>query len=306
MTVFQTATLYFRISRPNQLLLIAAVYGWGVLVALTLPGSQFDPNLIVAGLLPLLFVSASIHYANEYADYETDALTVRTRYSGGSGAMQDHHAPPATALKAAWLSLIIGISGAIILVLTGSLPPVTIPILALGAFGGWMYSLKPLALAWRGWGELTNAFLGAMLLPVFGYAVISTRIDWRIILLTLPFALLAFNNLLATTWPDRSADGAVGKFTLATRWPASRLRTLYFLTWLGAFLALILLYSRILPAPIFWASLLILPAVIWSDRTYTRQNSPFPTVFVMVLFLLIQIAGWSIMLAYPSAFSLPG
>ncbi len=255
----------------------------------------------MAGLLPLLFVSASIHYANEYADYETDALTVRTRYSGGSGAMQDHHAPPATALKAAWLALIIGISGVIILVVTGSLPLVTLPILVLGAFGGWMYSLRPLALAWRGWGELTNAFLGGMLLPVFGYAVLSARIDWRIILLTLPFALFAFDNLLATTWPDRSADRQVGKCTLATRWSTGRLRTLYFLIWVGALLVMVFLNGRILPAPIFWASALILPAVIWADRTYTRQRSPFPSVLVMVLFLVIQIAGWLVMLAYPSA-----
>ncbi|MGB3713687.1 MAG: prenyltransferase [Candidatus Promineifilaceae bacterium] len=306
MKVYQTANFYFRMSRPSQLLLIAAVYGWGVLVALTLPGSQIDPMLIMAGLPPLLFVSASIHYANEHADYETDALTLRTRYSGGSGAMQDLHASPETALKAAWLSLIIGISVAVFFVASGLLPLVTFPILILGAFGGWMYSLRPLALAWRGWGEATNAFLGGMLLPVFGYAVLSARIDWRIILLTLPFALFAFDNLLATTWPDRSADRQVGKFTLATLWSTGRLRTLYFLTWLGAFQVLILIHGRILPTPIFWASLLILPAVVWSDRTYTRQHSPFPSVLVMVLFLVIQIAGWSVMVAYPSVFNASG
>jgi 1,4-dihydroxy-2-naphthoate octaprenyltransferase len=304
MTAYQTANFYFRMSRPSQLLLIAAVYGWGVLVALTLPEADFDLTLIVAGLLPLLFVSASIHLANEYADFETDALTVRTPFSGGSGAMQDYHRSPLAALKAAWISLIIGILFAFLLVAGGILPVVSLLVLLFGAFGGWMYSLRPLTLAWRGWGELTNAFLGAMLLPIYGYVVLSARIDWRIILLTLPFALFAFDNLLAVTWPDKAADRQVGKFTLATRWSTGRLRTLYFFVWGGALAVLVLISGRILPTPIFWASMLIVPFVIWADRSYTEQRSPFPSVFVMVLFLFIQIAGWTAMLAYPSVLDL--
>jgi 1,4-dihydroxy-2-naphthoate octaprenyltransferase len=301
MSLYQSVTLYFRMSRPDQLLLVAAVYGWGVLVALSLPESEFDPVLIVAGLAPVLFVSASIHYANEYADYETDALTVRTRFSGGSGAIEELHAPPTSALHAAWLSLIIGGVVAVILVIAGPLPLVTLPILALGAFGGWMYSLRPLALAWRGWGELTNAFLGGMLLPVIGYAVLTGRIDWQIILLTLPFALLALTNLLATTWPDRAADRQVGKYTLATRWAARRLRRLYFLVWVTAFVTVLLIHGRIMLPAIGWATLLLLPVMIWANWAYTRQESPFPTVLVMLLYLAIQIIGWTILVAFPDA-----
>jgi 1,4-dihydroxy-2-naphthoate octaprenyltransferase len=301
MSLYQRVTLYFRMSRPDQLLLVAAVYGWGVLVALALPDAELDPVLIVAGLVPVLFVSASIHYANEYADYETDALTVRTRFSGGSGVIQELHAPPMTALNAAWLSLIIGGLGALILVITGPLPLVTLPILALGAFGGWMYSLRPLALAWRGWGELTNAFLGGMLLPVIGYTVLTGRIDWKIILLTLPFALLALTNLLATTWPDRAADRQVGKFTLATRWSTRHLRRLYLLLWISAFVTVLLIHGRIMPPAICWATLLLLPVMIWASWAYTRQESPFPTVLLMLMYLAIQIIGWTIFVAFPDA-----
>lgn len=304
MSVSRSAILYFRMSRPDQLLLITAVFGWGVLVALTLPESRFDPALIMAGLLPLLFVSASIHYANEYADYETDALTVRTPFSGGSGALRDYDASPKTALTAAWVTLLIGLMFAVALYVIGSLPFVVLPILTLGAFGGWMYSLGPLALGWRGWGEVTNAFLGGMLLPVMGYAVLSARVDWRIILLTLPFALLTFDNLLATTWSDKSADQQVGKYTLATQWTTGRLRKIYLLAWAGASLVLVLSHDRFLPAPICWACALILPTVIWADRSYTRKHSPFPSVLVMVLFLFIQLAGWTAMIMLPEAFNL--
>jgi 1,4-dihydroxy-2-naphthoate octaprenyltransferase len=308
MNTIQSLKLCFRMSRPNQLLLIVFVYGWGAAIAIAsqqLDNSYSDLTGAILALIPLLLISASIHFANEYADHETDALTVRTLYSGGSGALSDYGADPKKALKAAWVSLITGSVAAVLLFAFGLLPLVALPILALGAFGGWMYSLRPLALAWRGWGEVTNAFLGAMLLPVLGYAVVTAQIDQQIILLTLPFALLAFNNLLATTWPDKSADRQVGKLTLATRWTTVRLRTIYLAAWVAALLTLILTHGQILPPPICWACIAIFPLVIWADRTYTKQHSPFPSVMVMVLFLVVQLTGWLAIIALPGAFTFP-
>jgi 1,4-dihydroxy-2-naphthoate octaprenyltransferase len=299
MTVPDSLRLYFRMSRPDQLLLVAAVYGWGVLIALVMTGNSLSAVPIFAGMVPLILVSASIHFANEYADYATDALTIRTPYSGGSGALSDYNASPTTALKAAWISLLAGLAIATLLVAVGTLPLVALPILVLGAFGGWMYSLRPLALAWRGWGEVINAFLGAMLLPLLGYAVVAGQIEWQIILLVLPFTLLAFLNLLATTWPDRAADRQVGKYTLAVRWSVRGVRRLFLLVSGLAILALLSLHGWLLPELIWWLSLLILPALFWAARAYTRQQSPFPTVFVMLLFLGIQIAGWLVVLAFP-------
>lgn len=306
MTVLDTLRLYCRMSRPDQLLLIVAVYGWGVLIALAVTDNSFSAVPIFAGLLPLILVSASIHFANEYADHETDALTVRTPYSGGSGALSDYNASPIVALKAAWTSLLIGLAIAILLIAAGALPLVVLPILVLGAFGGWMYSLRPLALAWRGLGEVTNAFLGAMLLPILGYAVVAGQVEWQIVLLVLPFTLLAFLNLLATTWPDRAADRQVGKYTLAVRWSVRRLTRLYLLVSGLAILVLLSLLDWLLPELIWWLSLLILPALFWAARAYTRQRSPFPTVFVMLLFLGIQIAGWLAVLTLPGFTQVPG
>ena len=43
--------------------------------------------------------------------------------------------------------------------------PIAVHVLSLGAFFGWMYSVRPFALAWHGWGEVDNAALGGVLLP---------------------------------------------------------------------------------------------------------------------------------------------
>jgi 1,4-dihydroxy-2-naphthoate octaprenyltransferase len=85
----------------------------------------------------------------------------------------------------------------------------------LAALLGWGCSLLPFAQAWRGWGELINAFLGALLLNVFGYVILSARVDSVVFTAVVPFTLLAFINLLGTHWPDRKADVIVGKNTLA-------------------------------------------------------------------------------------------
>ena len=166
-----------------------------------------------------------------------------------------------------------------------------------------MYSLRPLALAWRGWGELANAFLGGMLLPAWGYSVQAAQVDWRIFLLSLPFMLHVFNNLLATTWADRQADHHVGKFTLATRWPADRLRTLYYLVVTAAYLTLFLIGGWLLPYVFVWLTMLLLPLAIWAGHVYTRQHSPFPSVLVMVQFLIIQLGGCLMMLLRPAVFA---
>ena len=279
-------------SRPSQLLLIALVFGFGTTIALG-SGSTFNWVTCLYGLLALIPASASVHYANEYADYETDLLTERTTFSGGSGALQGSGLPRRLALISAWAALFMGIT----LVSTGWGPGLlyatAIVTLVLGTFCGWMYSLRPLAFAWHGWGELVNPVLGGILLPIYGYSVQTGRIDATILSASLPFGMLAFLNLLATTWPDREADALVGKRTLATRWSSNQLRLLYWVAAAGYF-AVIILFLRmaILPPLAAWSSFLVTPLVVWGGLTYTRRRSPFPSVAAMVLLLMIQTAAW--------------
>ena len=72
----EVAYVLWRMARPTHLRLIAFVYLLGATMAMAL-GAAFDAQLLVFGLVVLLLVSSSVHYANEYADYETDALTQR-------------------------------------------------------------------------------------------------------------------------------------------------------------------------------------------------------------------------------------
>jgi 1,4-dihydroxy-2-naphthoate octaprenyltransferase len=285
-------------SRPDQLLLVVAVYAMGATIAVA-RGAPLSADAALAGLAALVPTAASIHYANEYADYETDALTDRTPFSGGSGGLHAARLPrrlarDATLVTAALAALVAG--G---LWVTGSLPTVAVAVLAVSAVLGWGYSLPPLALAWNGLGELDNAVLGGLLLPHYGAAALAGTFELAVCLAVLPFTALVFVNLLATQWPDRRADAAVGKRTLPTRWSPGRLRAAYLAGVVVAFGSLAALWGRVLPPLVAGATLLALPFVVWGAVTYTHDEWPFPTVAAMVVAAVAQLVAWAVVAGLP-------
>ena len=280
----------FETSRPSQLLLILGVYFFGTKVAIA-GGATLSVPAVVAGVAVLMPLSASIHYANEYADYETDALTARTPFSGGSGALQRTGLPQTVPLAAAVATLAIGAVLTIVFAAIELLSLAAVAILAVSVVLGWQYSVGPLKLAWRGLGELDNALLGGLLLPVYAAAVIDGPLGF-VALAAVPFFLLVLLNLFATQWPDREADRQAGKRTLAVRWSPRRLRYSYVTIALLAAVSLAFLATYLLPTVVVVASLPVAPLVGWGAYGYTRRRVPWPSVSAMVGLLILQTAGW--------------
>lgn len=83
---FVTARAVAQMSRPEQVVLIAAVYGLGVVAASDSITDPTDGSVLI-GLAAVMLTAVSVHVINEYADVETDALTRRSAFSGGSGAL---------------------------------------------------------------------------------------------------------------------------------------------------------------------------------------------------------------------------
>ncbi len=286
----QQVMVLFETSRPSQLLLIIGVYLFGIKIALGY-GATLSVWHAVAGAVVLLPVAASVHYANEYADYETDAATDRTPFSGGSGALHRAGRSPMFALHAASVSLAFGLALTATAVIFGWLSLQAVAILGFIAVFGWQYSVGPLQLAWRGWGELTNALLGGLALPVYAGAVVGSRIG-LVALASIPFFLVVLLNLFATQWPDREADANAGKRTLAVQWPARRLRIVYVSIAVLAGVSLVLLSVTVLPPLVALASLPVAPLLVWGAYGYTKRHVPWPTVSAMVALLVLQMAAW--------------
>jgi 1,4-dihydroxy-2-naphthoate octaprenyltransferase len=287
-------------SRPSQLLLIAGVYALGVKIALV-NGGHATTTTLVAGLAALLPVAASVHYVNEYADYETDALTDRTPFSGGSGALQETGLPRTVTLWAGILALAAGTVLTALFLLTDTLTPVAAGLLAVIAVFGWQYSVPPLALVRHGVGELDNALLGGLVLPLYGGAVAGGRLT-TVGLAVVPFTLVVFLNLLEVHWPDREADAAAGKRTLVVRWPPARLRATYAAVAATAALTLLALtplgvwqnspIPTPIPVPVALASVAVAPLVVWGWLGYTKRHLPWPSVAAMVGLAAVQFLAW--------------
>lgn len=286
-----TATGLWRMSRPDQVLLVVAVYGAGVAAGAatntisTWAGAAW-------GLGALVAVAVSVHLANEYTDADTDAVTERTRFSGGSGALHDLGLARRLPLHAAWLSAGTGVALALLGVLAGRLSGVAVVLLLLGLLGGWLYSLGPRPLSRHGWGEVANAALGGLLLPLFGMSVVVGRVHLADLLLFAPFAVVVFVNLLETQWADRDADLHVGKMTLVTRLTSGQVQGVALAGTLAAYAGLAVLVPDPMPVPVGAASLLALPFSVWAVVSVTRRPTPLPGVLAMLVLLAAQAGVW--------------
>ena len=272
-------------ARPSQLVLVVVVYVTGVLLAMWRgPGSITGPLVGLALLLP---TAVAVHWANEASDAGTDALTVRTRFSGGSGALARSNIEPRWLLRGSLLVAAGVATLAVALAVTARVPVASSILLVVGVAGGVAYSVAPVALMRRGVGEPFNAILGALVLPLFGVATVTGRVEALDVLAFLPFTLVTFCSVMATAWPDRLADGSTGKLTLQVRLEPSRLRAIHtasavawavavvVATWAGAMPFGLTLFA-------------VLPFVLLGWKGYTRRAAAWPSVAAMVGHILVM------------------
>ncbi len=165
------------------------------------------------------------HYANDYFDRACDARSVRTPYSGGSGALVDGSLRPAIALGAALACAALGIAGTLALATVAHATAAAGLALAIGALA-WAYSAPPFRLLARGLGEIDTALVVAVLVPLCAYAAQRPPIGAlpSAIASTLPAAAAMFAMMLAVEFPDLASDAAGGKRNLVVRVGRARAR----------------------------------------------------------------------------------
>lgn len=292
-----TAVALARATRPEQLLLALAVAALGAAMA-TARGAALTATTAAVAAVALLATWTSLHLANEWADHETDRLTTelgtRTRFSGGSETLPGEDVPRRTVAGAAVAAGVVGLGLTVGAWAAGVLSGGAAAVQVVTAAAGYAYSLPPVRLAWRGLGEVANSVAGGVGLPLYGYGATAGVLGPEAVWPVLPFTALVFGNLLATQWPDRRADGAVGKRSLAVRWSARRLRVAFTVATVGAYAgAGLLLVSGRVPETVALATFLGAPLSAWAVVTFTRRPSPFPAVAAMVVVAVGQLAAWA-------------
>ncbi|ERH11870.1 MAG: 1,4-dihydroxy-2-naphthoate octaprenyltransferase [halophilic archaeon J07HB67] len=285
----------WRMVRPDQVGLILLLYGVGCVAGLatTRATAAGTRPQIAGGALALAVTTATVHYANEYADYETDAIAAGSEFSGGSGALHDYGLPRSVARQATVSTAVATVPAGVLAWLSG-VPPRALAVLGVVLLLGWQYSLPPLALAWRGLEVPTNALVGALLLPVYAVSVVTPPTAGHVAVF-LPFTLVTGLSLLTTHWPDREADAAVGKRTLPTRLAPRRLRRVFLVVAAGYVACVAVVVATVAPpTPVSVAYLVPLPAIAWGARTFTRRESPVPGVTAMVSLAVALGVAWAL------------
>jgi 1,4-dihydroxy-2-naphthoate octaprenyltransferase len=206
---------FVRLARPAFLIGGFAGFGLGAAVA-HYDGYAFAWPAYLWGQLIVTSFHLMVHFANDYFDQATDALAVRTPWSGGSGVLPDGALPPWLALAAARVCAAIGLLAVLRAALSGD---AVVAFLGLAiAAGAWTYSAPPVRLLARGLGELDTILVVAVLVPLTGYASLAHALDVHVLLATLPGACAMFAMMLSVELPDAAADAATGKRNLVVRW----------------------------------------------------------------------------------------
>ena len=172
----------------------------------------------------ILLAHISVDVLNEYFDYKSgiDLETVKTPFSGGSGALPAGLISPRQAL---WLCLacfiiIIPIGIYFVIVKGWAL----VPLLVVAGVCILIYSPVILKLRWPEWAP--GVGLGA--LPVLGaYFVQTGEYTWPLVIASVPSFILVHNLLLLNEFPDVEADGKAGRKTTPITMGKARASILY-------------------------------------------------------------------------------
>ena len=228
---------------------------WGYKV-----GGEFDLVVFALALVAILCVHGGANVLNDVFDELGGSDPINDDriypYSGGSRFIQN--GVMNVAEMARWGSALLGLGmvlGAALIAIKG----MTVLLFGLAGIAlATLYSMPPVQLSARGWGEAAVG-IGFGVLPVCGAAWLQSGvIDGAVLLVSVPVSLWVANILLINEVPDIPADAQAGKRTLAVRLGCQGTRVLYFCLHVMAVLAIALAISQaLLP----WATI-ALPALL--------------------------------------------
>ena len=262
-------------------------YSLGLSMAYNIQGF-INPANAVIGLAILISATLVAHYANEYADVDTDTITRRTWFSGGSGVLPSKIVPRSWALNSALVLLGLTIILTILSFYFKYLPISGVLIVAIGLTGGWFYSMPPLRLERTSWGEIDNALLGGFLMPLIAYIPQTGGFNLKEIIILIPIVLAVFVNLLGVHWTDKKADETVGKKTMVVNL-GKNVRSVHAL-FTGLIYATSAFLILLIPLQIVIAVFLTIPFALWSIIKF--EDIPMSSSFLMCSVMIFASIGF--------------
>ncbi|MEO6912877.1 MAG: prenyltransferase [Candidatus Baltobacteraceae bacterium] len=253
-------------------------------------GSAISWRMYLLAQVTVTSLQLMTHYSNDYFDRSTDAISMRTPFSGGSGVLVTGELTPRIALVSAIVCAVIGIIASIGFYVRENGIAAELGILL--AILAWSYSSPPLRLLASGFGEVDTALVVGMLVPMLGYTAQTSTWDWRVLLWSLPAGCAMFAMMICVQIPDYVADGATGKRNLLVRFGLARAPALIVGAGLACMLTALVALNNGAPLRFLW--LLPIGVCIAAIGVFIGRLNPPPaqSAFAGVaLFVLTQIVS---------------
>lgn len=259
-----------RLGRPLFLVGGVLMHTVGVLIALNV-GASLNWSALLWGQLAVTSVQLMTHYSNEYFDLPADRLNPHpTRWTGGSQVLVRGELDPGLAGLVATVFGVIGLAAGLVLALMVNAGPLALPLIVLALVLALQYSAPPLALHYRGLGEVTEAVIVMGLTPLLGYYLQQGALNTRPLLVLIPLMLLQVDMMLVLNLPDEAGDRAAGKTTLVVGLGAAGAVRLHNGLLAAAYLSLPLLASIDMPRLVAAALLMPAPVALWQAWRLAR------------------------------------
>ncbi|PKO31283.1 MAG: NAD(P)H dehydrogenase [Betaproteobacteria bacterium HGW-Betaproteobacteria-7] len=191
-------------------------YTVGALLAAAGAPLAMTPYLL--GYLALFLLEAATVFLNDWFDFASDRLNRNHGpFTGGSRVLVDGRLDRAAMRRGIGVSIVGAAAALAVLVANAPVASVgpTAALYAIFALLALAYTVPPLKLSHRGFGELDVALTHSAGAIIAGYVVQgghwAASTPW---LLALPLGLAVLPSILLAGCPDRTADEAVGKRTL--------------------------------------------------------------------------------------------
>jgi len=189
----------------------------GIAVALHL-GASIDMSKALAFQVTIWSAQLAGALANEYTDVGTDVLNKnRTWFSGGSGMIVANRISRKTAAYLAVAWSVVCASTAATLAFAMGTGWLSFALMSLGLFLALAYSVRPVALSYRGLGELAMAVNVSFLATIASFLVQFGSLDRLIVLVSIPLMFQMLGLMMVVQNPDFEADAGAGKRNLVVR-----------------------------------------------------------------------------------------
>ena len=290
---FSKWRIWILAARPNTLWAAAAPVIIGTAMAYNAGGVHWHSAL--AALSSALFIQIGTNLANDYFDFKKGADTqdrlgpVRVTQAG----LLSPQAVKTAALLAFKIAFLIGVY----LVIRGGWPIVVIGLLSI--FFGVMYTAGPLALGYKGLGDVfVLIFFGPV--AVGGtYYVQTLTINWQALVVGMAPGLLSVAVLTVNNLRDIESDSAAGKKTLSVRLGATFSKIEYVFAIFLASIIPLTIWSITNSHPWAMATILILPLALPSIKKVLSYESGIElnpvlaaTGRLLLFYSLIFSIGW--------------